>query len=96
MYGEWVNDDDDEAVKLAVRREESLCRQTHRPMLEVREIWQEDPGASRKSLLKRAKAQVTVSDADKRLHIKCEDLLFAPPFDITFNKYHVITHESRK
>ena len=28
--------------------------------------------------------------------IKCEDLLFAPPFDIKFNKYNVITHVSRK
>ena len=32
-------------------------------MLEVREIWQHDPGTSRKSLLKRAKAQI---DADRR------------------------------
>ena len=28
--------------------------------------------------------------------IKCEDLLFAPPFDVKFNKYHVITHVARK
>ena len=27
--------------------------------------------------------------------IKCEDLLFAPPFDLSYNKYHVITDVSR-
>ena len=30
-------------------------------------MWTEDPGASRKSLLKRAKAQVAVCDAERRL-----------------------------
>ena len=47
-------------AKLAIRKEESLCRPIHQPMLEVREIWQHDPGTSRKSLLKRAKAQFAI------------------------------------
>ena len=55
------------AATLAIRREEDLCRPTHRPMLEVRDIWQTDPGANRKSLLKRAKAQVTECDSERRL-----------------------------
>ena len=42
-------------------------RPTHRPMLEVRDIWRTDPGANRKSLLKRAKAQVTECDSERRL-----------------------------
>ena len=54
-------------AKLAVMKEENLRRPLHRPMLEVREIWQADPGASRKSLCKRAKTNVTVRDAEKRL-----------------------------
>ena len=29
-------------------------------------------------------------------NIKCEDLLFAPAFDISYSKYHVITDISRK
>ena len=36
-------------------------------MQEVREVWKEDPGASKKSLFKRAKAQVAVHDAQRRL-----------------------------
>ena len=41
------------------------------PLLEVREIWQGDPGISSKSLTKRARAQVTEDDAERRLdHVK--------------------------
>ena len=54
-------------AKVAIRREESLCRPTHRPMLEVREIWKQEPNVSSKSLLKRAKTQIAVDDADRRL-----------------------------
>lgn len=36
----------------------------------------------------------SIAQTDK--NISSQDLLFAPPFDVTFNKYHVITHVSRK
>ena len=55
------------ATTLATRREENLHRPTQRPMLEAREIWQADPGASRKSLLKKVKAHVAVRDKERRL-----------------------------
>ena len=54
-------------VKLAISREQNLCRPTHKPMLEVRDMWTADPGASRKSLLKKAKTQVAACDAERRL-----------------------------
>ena len=50
------------AAKLAIRREHSLCRSIHRPMLDVRNTWQADPGAS-----KRAKSHVTECDSEERL-----------------------------
>ena len=28
----------------------------------------------------------------KKNDITCEDLIFAPPFDVAYNKYHVITN----
>ena len=37
----------------------------------------------------------SIADADKDI-IDAKDLLFAPPFDVTFNKYHTITNISRK
>ena len=54
-------------TKLAIEKERRLCRPLHQPLLEVREIWQGDPGISRKSLTKRARAQVTADDAERRL-----------------------------
>ena len=54
-------------IKLATRKEESLSRPSHQPMTEVREIWQADPGASRRSLLKRAKANASAKDTDRRM-----------------------------
>ena len=55
------------SATLAIRREDHLTRPSHTPMLEVREIRQTDPGASRKSLLKKAKAHVATCDKERRL-----------------------------
>ena len=58
------------AATLAIRRED-LHRPAHKPMLEVIDIWRADPCASRKSLLKRVKGHVTMSDTGKRLeHVR--------------------------
>ena len=54
-------------VKQATMKEENLQRPIHKRMLRVRGIWQIDPGANRKSLLKRAKAQVSKFDSEARL-----------------------------
>ena len=48
-------------------KEENLQRPIHKPMLRVRGPWQTDPGANRKALLKRAKAQVSEFDSEARL-----------------------------
>ena len=48
-------------------KEENLQRPIHKPMLRVRGTWQTDPGANRKALLKRAKAQVSEFDSEARL-----------------------------
>ena len=44
-----------------------LSRSAHTPMLEAREVWQTDPGAGRKTLLKKVKGQVMVDDRERRL-----------------------------
>ena len=54
-------------AKLAIRREQDINRPIYKPMLEVRDIWQVDPGASRKSLGKTVKVQVTESDSERSL-----------------------------
>ena len=54
-------------VKQAIMKEENLQRPIHKPMLRVRGTWQMDPGANRKALLKRAKAQVSEFDSEARL-----------------------------
>ena len=54
-------------VKQAIMKEENLQRPIHKPMLRVRGTWQTDPGANRKALLKRAKAQVSEFDSEARL-----------------------------
>ena len=54
-------------TKVTIRKEQKIRRPSYRPMIEVRKIWQDDPGASKKSLIKKAKAQVRVDDVDKRL-----------------------------
>jgi hypothetical protein len=43
----------------------------------------------------RAYDKAIKSIVTKDNNIKCEDLLFAPPFNVKFNKYHVITQITR-
>ena len=43
----------------------------------------------------RAYDEAIKSIVTKDDNIKCEDLLFAPPFNVKFNKYHVITQITR-
>ena len=54
-------------AKLAINKELHLQRPTHMPMLEVRDIWQTDPGATKKSLVKKSKKYVDLCDKERRL-----------------------------
>ena len=51
---------------LTIKREQNLHRPIYRPMLEVRDIWQEDPETN-KTLLKKEKIQATERESEKRL-----------------------------
>ena len=53
-------------AKLAINKELHLQRPTHTPMLEVRVIWQTDPGATKKSLVKKSKKYVDLCDKETR------------------------------
>ena len=51
---------------------------------------------SQEKISLRAHDRALKTIAQKEENLKCEDLLFAPPFDISYNKYHVITEVCRK
>ena len=53
--------------KRQVLKEEAQKRATFKPMLMAREVVAADPGAGRKTILKRAKALVMTLDAETRL-----------------------------
>ena len=57
-----------QVAKLHILKEEGQQRAKFHPMLRAREVMADDPGARRKTIMRRAKISVEIKDAEGRLH----------------------------